>query len=165
MARLFQLAIPALVAILLGGCGSTDAPPAPDPTTLEAVALTPGLYALHIPGARGSGSGSSKLPSETCIGPQAATIWVEKILGEDYEQKSDCSNTNSDTAGRRVTGKLICPQPGIVGTTEYAYAGANDADSFVVTAQMSIVPDASNTAGKTYTYPISIEGKRKGDCR
>ena len=157
--RLFAASV---ATALLSACAA-EAPPAPDPTTLDAVALTPGLYTLKTPGL-GQGPGSGGIPKETCLGPQAAAVWAEKILGEDLSQTLGCSNTSSDTTGRRVMGKLVCPMPGNTATTEITYTGANDADSFVVTAQVSMVPTNPPPGVRTLSYPISFEGKRKGDC-
>ena len=159
---IFRLFAATVATALLSACAA-EAPPAPDPTTLEAVPLTPGLYSLNTPG-MGQGPGSGGIPKETCLGPQSAVVWAEKVLGEDLTQSLGCSNTPADTTGRRVMGKLVCPMPGNTATTEITYTGANDADSFVVTAQVAMIPATPVPGMRALSYPISFEGKRKGDC-
>ena len=164
MMRPLMLALPACAAFLVSGCASPQpvAAPEPDPSTLESVALTPGLYDIDLVSV-GVGPTSTIVPNDSCIGRQAAGVWAEKILGEDFQRTVACTGTGSDSTGRRVTGKLACPIADEAGTTEMAYTGTNDADSFTVTAQVEVKP-LSSRSDRAMSYPITYKGKRIGDC-
>lgn len=161
----------AWLTVVLAGCGSTPAfapdVVAPDPVTLEAVALNPGRFDVdYSGGSMGPGSGVKSV----CILPDVADRWVDAHLSQTVGETGGCESERRDLAGRSVSGTSVCrPSSRSVGYTSASpieahvtYAAMNDETSFSLTGTIKMMGVSGNDQG--YSIPLTVSGKRTGDC-